>query len=278
MALPALTLALLAMTVTTTAYVLRPLDMAPDSFDDQYQGCGSAMRAELPALNRSELQNNSYFAQLWHLARERWQSRGSPVSPLLSPDQAIAIMAGTVLNQGDQFNEELRVAGCSPQKYRDNFHFKTLHFLLTDALATLRAAQKQKCHLVFWGMDHIRYKAKPGNIVRFGHFVSSSLHKTVTEQFDNTMVFQMQTCHGAFIKTFTDFPNEDEVLIPPFEKFKVTKVIEDWEKVEIHLDSIGTYSKYNCEWLRGGSVPRAPDHLAGLLLATTALAVATGIL
>ena len=151
MALLPLTLALLTMTVATTALTM-PLDMAPDSFDDQYQGCGLAMKEALPALNRTEFHNNPHFAKLWPMARDMWQSRGSPVSPLLSPDQAIAIMACTMLYQGDQFNEEVRVAGRSPQ---DNFHFKTLHFLLTDALATLRDAQGQKCHLVFWGMDYI---------------------------------------------------------------------------------------------------------------------------
>ena len=155
MALLPLTLALLAMSVDTMAIEEKPLDMAPDSFDDQYQGCGPAMRAELPALNRSDFQNNFQFAQIWPLAIAEWQSDGSPVSPLLSSDQAIAIKTGTHSDLNEYFNEELRVAGRSPQAYRDNFHFKSLHFLLTDALATLRAAQGQKCHLVFWGMDYI---------------------------------------------------------------------------------------------------------------------------
>ncbi|XP_032912434.1 erythroblast NAD(P)(+)--arginine ADP-ribosyltransferase-like isoform X2 [Catharus ustulatus] len=257
MALLALTQALLAMTVATMAITV-PLDMALDSFDDQYQGCGPSMEAELPTLNHSEFQNNPHFAKLWTITRDMWWSRGSPVSPLLSPDQAIAVMACTMLYQGDQFNEEVRVAGRSRQAYRDNFLFKTLHFLLTDALATLRAAQGQKCHLVFWGMDYIRYEAKPGDIVRFGEFLSSSLSKSVAEELGNTTMFQVQTCHGVDIKTFGELPEADEVLIPPYEKFKVTKVIEDGEKVEIHLDSIGTYSKYNCEWLTGGSIPRTP--------------------
>uniref|UniRef100_A0A8C3Y4U1 NAD(P)(+)--arginine ADP-ribosyltransferase n=1 Tax=Catharus ustulatus TaxID=91951 RepID=A0A8C3Y4U1_CATUS len=230
----------------------KPLDMALDSFDDQYQGCVTAMKAELPALNHSEFQNNSRFAELWNQARETWWREGSRVSPLSSSDQAIAITAGTMLYWGGKFNAEVRAAGRSPQKYRDNFHFKSLHFLLTDALATLRDAQGQKCHLVFWGTDYTRYKAKPGDIVRFGQFVVLSLRKSVAELFGNTTVFQVQTCHGADIKAFARFPNFDDVLIPPFEKFKVTKVIEKGKKVEIHLDSIGTYSKYNCEWLTGG--------------------------
>ncbi|XP_032912863.1 erythroblast NAD(P)(+)--arginine ADP-ribosyltransferase-like [Catharus ustulatus] len=277
MALLALTLALLTITVATMTIEEKPLDMAPESFDDQYQGCGPAMKAELPALNHSEFHDNPSFADMWPVSVERWKYQGSPVSPLSSPDQAIAIMTATNLDLYEYFNEEVREAGRSAQEYRYNFHYKTLHFLLTDALATLRDAHKgQKCHLVFRGVYYLRYKAKPGDIVRFGHFMSSTLNKTVAERSGITTLFKVQTCHGADIQAFGDNPDKDDVLIPPFEKFKVTKVIEKGEKVEIHLDSIGTYSKYNCEWLRGGSVPRAAFHIGGLLLATTALAAATG--
>ncbi|KAF4803315.1 erythroblast NAD(P)(+)--arginine ADP-ribosyltransferase-like protein [Turdus rufiventris] len=237
------------MTVATTAIML-PLDMAWDSFDDQYQGCGSAMKAELPALKRSEFQKNSRFSELWPVARDIWKSRGSPVSPLSSSDQAIAIMACTM---SPFFNGAVKVGGHSPQEYLENFHFKMLHFLVTDALATLRAAQGPKCHLVFLGVHYIWYKAKPGNIVRFGRFMSSSLSKSVAEEYRNTTVLQVQTCHGVDIKAFAEYPEVDEVLIPPLEKFKVTRVIKDGEKVEIHLDSIGNFSKYNCEWLKGGN-------------------------
>ena len=131
MALLALTLALLAMSKATFA-IMVPLDMAPDSFDDQYQGCGDAMKAQLPSLKHSEFQNNSQFAELWPLARAMWQRWDSPLSPLSSSDQAIAIMAYTMASQ---FNGEVKAAGRSPKEYRDNFHFKTLHFLLTDAPA-----------------------------------------------------------------------------------------------------------------------------------------------
>ncbi|KAF4791664.1 NAD(P)(+)--arginine ADP-ribosyltransferase 2 [Turdus rufiventris] len=279
MALLALTLALLAMTVATTAIEEKLLDMAPDSFDDQYQKCRRIMEDQLPTMNISDSQKNSLFSQVWPKAVAEWQRRGSSVSPLSSPGQAIAIMAYTMGDLYKEFNKKVREAGHSRQEYWDNFHFKTLHFLLTDALATLGDSQKgKKCHFVLRGVKNKLFKAQPGAIIRFGQFASSTLRENIIHRFGTTTVFKVQTCHGAYIKAFSYFPNEEEVLIPPFEKFNVTKVIKDGEKVQIHLDSIGTYSKYNCEWLRGGSVPRVPCHLAGLLLATTALAMATGIL
>uniref|UniRef100_A0A8C3UJY2 NAD(P)(+)--arginine ADP-ribosyltransferase n=1 Tax=Catharus ustulatus TaxID=91951 RepID=A0A8C3UJY2_CATUS len=111
MTLLALTLALLAMTVATGDIPMKPLDMAPDSFDDQYQGCGPAMEEALPALNRSEFQKNLLYAKVWPMAVAEWQKWGSPVSPLSSPDQAIAIMAYTMEDLYKEFNDKVRVTG-----------------------------------------------------------------------------------------------------------------------------------------------------------------------
>ena len=249
MALLALTLALLAITVATMATTLKPLDMALNSFDDQYQGCGPAMEEALPALNSSEFRNNSLFAEVWPKAVAQWQKAGSPVSPLSSSDQAIAIMAYAAPDLHDYFNWNVSIFGRSPQEYRDNFHFKTLHFLLTKAVATLAATEKQqKCQ----GVTHLssfKFYGKVGDIFRFGQFAQS--WGLIDDSVSAPTVFRVKTCHGADISTFAGVPDNVIVLIPPYEKFKVTKVIPKGEKVEIHLDSIGTYSKYNCEWLRG---------------------------
>ncbi|XP_041340018.1 NAD(P)(+)--arginine ADP-ribosyltransferase 2-like [Pyrgilauda ruficollis] len=143
-----LTLTLLAMTAMTAAAaaatvppgdaatpVVVALDMARDSFDDQYRGCGRAMAAALPALNRSELRHGGHFAEAWALAAAEWRVRLSPGSPRspLSPPQATALLAYTApVPLHREFNEAVRAAGRSRREYRDNFHFKTLHFLLTQ--------------------------------------------------------------------------------------------------------------------------------------------------
>ncbi|XP_063013134.1 erythroblast NAD(P)(+)--arginine ADP-ribosyltransferase-like [Melospiza melodia melodia] len=272
------TLALLAMAMATTAVDAIPLDMAPDSFDDQYQGCGTKMIAELPALNNSEFQQNPLFAQAWLKATAEWQSRGSPLSPLSSPAQAIALMAYTMNELYREFNAAVRTAGHSSQEYRDNFQFKTLHFLLTQALVTLRQAQNGQCHRVYRGVSMYRFEAEPGNIVRFGQFSSASQSEEIANSFGSATVFEVYTCHGAEIGEFSKYPNEKEVLIPPYETFQVIKVRQEGERARIELHSKGTFSNYTCEWLQGGSIPSAPFHLGGLLLVTTTLAVATGIL
>ncbi|KAM4907993.1 erythroblast NAD(P)(+)--arginine ADP-ribosyltransferase-like [Sylvia borin] len=273
------TLALLAMVVATTAYEVKPLDMAQNSFDDQYRGCGAAMKARLPALNRSEFLNNPDFARIWPEAMAKWQKQGSRVSPLSSPEQAIALMAFTMGIYG-LFNIEVLKGGRSPQEYRDNFHYKTLHFLLTDALATLRHTQEGQCLDVFFQYSNVHFEAKSGDTVRFGQFFITWLTKPPQGEDEGSVEteFQVHTCQGAGVQSFSEHPEFQWVVIPPFETFEITEITQEGDRRKIKLQSTGNFSKYNCEWLKGGSVPMAAFHLGGLFLATTALAVATGIL
>ncbi|KAL9870006.1 erythroblast NAD(P)(+)--arginine ADP-ribosyltransferase-like [Geothlypis trichas] len=261
--------------MATTGIELMILDMAPDTFDDQYRGCGPAMKAALPALNNSEFRQNKEFAEVWVKAAAKVHSRGPSASPL-SPDKATAIMAFTMTDPRT-FNNALRVVGRSRLEYWNNFHFKTLHFLLTDALATLRDAQKGQCRDAFLNVGDARFEAQRGDTVRFGLFMSMYLSKPFYESPRETM-FEVRTCHGVETTLFRENPEPRTVLIPPFETFKVTQYTRQGDKTQIQLRSTGTYSKYNCEWLGGGSIPSASFHLGGLLLTTTALAVATGII
>uniref|UniRef100_A0A8C3UQ59 NAD(P)(+)--arginine ADP-ribosyltransferase n=1 Tax=Catharus ustulatus TaxID=91951 RepID=A0A8C3UQ59_CATUS len=220
-----------------------PLDMAQNSFDDQYLTCADNMTEKVPELKCTEFLQNEEFAQHWSEARDVWEKRGR-LNAHLSQDEAVALMMYTMGKVHKEFNNAVHEAGYSYQQYQNNFHFKMLHFLLTRALQKLR--DPNKCQNVFKGESGKKYKVKKGDEVRFGYFASTSLSR-VTHIFGSTTVFKVKTCHGVYIRNFSKFHGEKEVLIPPFEKFKVIKAIKGGKKVEIHLDSIGIYSKYNCE-------------------------------
>ncbi|XP_039947337.1 NAD(P)(+)--arginine ADP-ribosyltransferase 2-like [Hirundo rustica] len=270
------TLALLEITLATVAIDVKWMDTAPNSFDDQYLGCGPAMTAALPALNRSEFQKNPLFAEVWLKAVAEWKDRGSRVSPLSSPAQAIALRAYTMeeMRLYQQFNAAMREAGSSSWKYRNEFHFKSLHFLLTQALQKLR--RPNQCYDVHRGVKNTQFKVNKNDKVRFGQFASSSMDIKVAWKFGHGTIFKVNTCHGVDIQGFTSFPEEEEVLIPPFETFKVTDVSKIGNTMVIDLQSTGNASNYNCEWLKGGSLPRNSPHLGVFLLATVAMAVVTG--
>uniref|UniRef100_A0A8C3M7N5 NAD(P)(+)--arginine ADP-ribosyltransferase n=1 Tax=Geospiza parvula TaxID=87175 RepID=A0A8C3M7N5_GEOPR len=250
------TLALPAMTVTTAAITIVRLDMAQKPFDGQ-NGCGD---------DKNKLSELKHFDFL---------KNGSD-SSTLTKDQAIALLVYTMKSVYSDFNAAVRTAGNSSQEYQDNFYFKTLHFLLTQALQKLR--DPNECLNVSRGVKDVQFDVKLGDKVRFGEFTSLLLDKKVAQGYGADTMFEVHTCHGVDIRKFSFNESEKEVQIPPFETFEVTKVTREGKKVQIELRSTGTVSNDDCEPLKGGSLPRNSPHLGGLLLATVAMAVAVGTL
>lgn len=229
------------------------MDMAPHSFDDQYQGCIHLMEAELEELNRTEFANEVY-AEGWRNAAMEWRNRWGRADrpPALRRDQATAMLAYTMEGKlYHRFNNATRGDGISRQHYLRSFPFKTLHFLLSRALHTLWVSQPQRCHNVYRGVKGTRFTAQQGTMVRFGQFTSSSLRKKVAESFGQDTFFSVETCYGVPIKEFSTFPGEDEVLIPPFEQFRVTNSTYTEGRSFIQLRSQGKSSTYNCEFVKG---------------------------
>lgn len=240
-----------------------PLDMAPASFDDQYSGCLADMTAALPDLNHSEFQANKVYADGWTQANTQWQERrtwgsmwGSlpPPPPGFRDEHGVALLAYTANSPlHKEFNAAVREAGRSRAHYLHHFSFKTLHFLLTEALQLLRSHRSRGCRQVYRGVHGLRFRpAGPGATVRLGGFASASLKNVAAQQFGEDTFFGIWTCLGAPIRGYSFFPEEEEVLIPPFETFQVINTSRPTQgPARIYLRALGKRSTYNCEYIKG---------------------------
>ncbi|NXR63250.1 NRT2 ribosyltransferase, partial [Rhadina sibilatrix] len=202
----------------------------------------------------SDFLRNSQFENQWSNATKEWESKKREPAPL-SLEQAIALMAYTTNVTGlyRAFNRAVREAGSSGSKYREEFHFKSLHFLLTRALQ--RLSGPKDCLKVFRGVRGVQFTAKKGDEIRFGQFTSTSLSRKVAQGYGKDTMFTVRTCHGRDIQGFSYHKSEQEVLIPPFEVFEVIEV--DKEKKEIELSSTRNFSNHECQWLKGDTVGTA---------------------
>ena len=241
--------------------------MALASFDDQYAGCAAAMAAALPDLNRTEFQANKVYADVWAQASSQWQERQAwglkwGLSPTRLPpptgfreEHGVALLAYTANSPlHKEFNVAVREAGRSRAHYLHHFSFKTLHFLLTEALQLLGKGQRPpQCRQVFRGVQGLRFRpAGPGATVRLGGFASASLQNVAAQQFGEDTFFGIWTCLGAPIKGYSFFPGEEEVLIPPFETFQVINASRPAQgPARIYLRALGKRSTYNCEYIKG---------------------------
>ncbi|XP_032063794.1 NAD(P)(+)--arginine ADP-ribosyltransferase 2-like [Aythya fuligula] len=229
------------------------MDMAQNSFDDQYWGCRCEMEEELKIVNGTEFENDMY-AKTWRRAEERWREQwGNSIQPqVLRREYAVAVLAYTSCTSlYRQLNAAVREGGRSREHYLQHFPFKTMHFLLTKALHTLRKAQGRRCYDVYRSVRGIRFTARRHQTVRFGQFASTSIKKNATKRFGQDSLFIVHTCYGVPIQNFSFYPEEEEVLIPPYEVFKVTNVMSYSSRSIIHLHSHGVCSNYNCALVNG---------------------------
>ncbi|XP_030404256.1 ecto-ADP-ribosyltransferase 4 isoform X2 [Gopherus evgoodei] len=234
------------------------MDIAPDSFDDQYQGCREQVMEELNRGDyfQKELGNNKNYSSIWEKAKLDWSKKPMALLREMQENHAVALLAYTMnTSLHSDLNWAVSRAGTSPEHYRHNFPFKYLHFYLTTAIQLVRRWQsgttRKKCYQVHRGVKGLYFEAELGTKVRFGRFTSTSLLRKEARRFGNETIFTLKTCLGAVVQRFSHYFSEREVLIPPYEIFQVRNFSRTPSGNRLYLLSVGNYSQYNCQLLKG---------------------------
>ncbi|XP_055032340.1 ecto-ADP-ribosyltransferase 5 [Misgurnus anguillicaudatus] len=221
-----------------------PLNMAEDSVDDRYEGCTEKMEklVETKYLPEEITANISGFGKVWENSTKNIPGPKDN----LKRNHLIAISVYTGVIVYSKFNQDARTG---KQKYKDKtYKWYSLHFWLTQAIQTLKKTEKG-CKSTFRGTN-VTFEGFNNTDIRFGSFTSSSLDRKVTADFGNQSCFEIETCHGADVSKYSQFPNQKEVLIPPYETFKVTNIRngqkDDWCKTVFVLKSYKITSNLNC--------------------------------
>ncbi|XP_043969775.1 ecto-ADP-ribosyltransferase 5-like [Gambusia affinis] len=230
------------------------LNMAPDSVDDMYDKCEEKMKEKIEKdflqneINKDKFKTN--FSEAWNKAEEYYKSEWEKNPPLIK-EHIMAIHAYTLEDPPlyCEFNNAVRT---NKSVYQTKFPYHTLHFYLTMALRTIKPTA-ENC---VTGYRRTKCKFRKDVLnkqIRFSAFSSSSIGGYANKTFGEESCFEITTCFGAEISKFSKFPSENEVLVPPYEVFKVTEVKERSEqnklpcKVVYKLQSTKTTSSnLNC--------------------------------
>uniref|UniRef100_A0A668ACY6 NAD(P)(+)--arginine ADP-ribosyltransferase n=1 Tax=Myripristis murdjan TaxID=586833 RepID=A0A668ACY6_9TELE len=226
-----------------------PLSMVEDAVDDMYAGCTDHMMRRVKD-KFMKIETSAMFGKAWQSAENcaNEKLRHQDKNGILTKDhiQAICLYTSDYMIDSNQMFYELfnTVTRTGRKKYTTSFEFHAFHFLLTSAVQTLKNSQStikptyRRTHSVFTG--------KVNTIMRFGSFTSSSF-STDLKHFGNKSCFEIWTNLGASLGKYSVFDDEDEVLIPPYEMFKITKKVKDAPSCEV------TYtlrSNLNCVYNR----------------------------
>ncbi|XP_052367853.1 LOW QUALITY PROTEIN: NAD(P)(+)--arginine ADP-ribosyltransferase 1-like [Oncorhynchus keta] len=133
--------------------------------------------------------------------------------------------------------------------YGKTFQYHSLHFYLTDAIHILKLSQTT-CRTTY-RRTAMSFNSVVDKEIRFGSFTSSYQLKTLYT-FGNVSCFEIKTCFGGNLTYYSAYVNESEVLIPPYEVFKVTEVQKNqWCEVVYKVESTRSQSNLNCRLLNG---------------------------
>ncbi|XP_067221117.1 erythroblast NAD(P)(+)--arginine ADP-ribosyltransferase-like [Chanodichthys erythropterus] len=233
------------------------LDMAPNSVDDYYYGCRENMAKNVKEKYLNEKCDNSefeknQFKKAWDVGKKALDQKISKHDTLKCNFIAIYVYTNTPDTADtkiyDKFNNDARNG---KQNYKDGtYKWYSLQFLLTEAIEILRKKQN-RCFNTFRGTK-LTFNGFAFPTIRFGSFTSSSLDRNIAKRFGNKSCFEIYTCLGADVTEYSRLPYEKEVLIPPYEKFKViavrTRIYQKdlWCETVFTLQSSGTRSELNC--------------------------------
>ncbi|KAF7705627.1 NAD(P)(+)--arginine ADP-ribosyltransferase 2-like [Silurus meridionalis] len=211
------------------------LDMAKDSVDDQFIGCEKTMFYKIKQqILPKEFKFDVGFTTTWNKYKN-------------IPDDFKRIIKVYTSPYGS-YSKLNNAVGSGRPKYKTHFNYKAYHFLLTRAI---QKYQVKQCTNVFRWTKVNFDSAFRGQQMRFGRFASTTL-KSNLPGFGTKTCFKIRTCFGAYISSMSVFPNEQEVLIPPYEKFIITNVMYNTMNCRIvyTLQSTGKFSNMNCALLK----------------------------
>ncbi|XP_008417120.1 erythroblast NAD(P)(+)--arginine ADP-ribosyltransferase-like [Poecilia reticulata] len=227
-----------------------PLDMAVNSVDDRYSTCATKMEAKVKNKYFDKEMENNVFREAWNAEKnrsDRNMEHKEPEDEALTKDHMQAICVYTAGGPADFFKEFNDAVRTNRQQYSSSFPFHSLHFWLTRAIQILN---HNKCYTTF-RRTRVAFTGEVNQEIRFGFFASSSTLSNLTH-FGKTTCFKITTRHGAYLKKYPKHgKKEEEVLIPPYEKFKITskdkpRELNDCEIVFV-LESTGVQSNLNCK-------------------------------
>ncbi|XP_059817277.1 GPI-linked NAD(P)(+)--arginine ADP-ribosyltransferase 1-like [Hypanus sabinus] len=161
-----------------------------------------------------------------------------PLPRGLKEEHVVAIIAYTSASElYSQFNVALRMYGANDSVYAEEFHYKGYQYLLSVAIEKLREDLGKTPQPTYRRM-HKRSSGEVGSRMKFGYFASSSRSKG-NEMFGAKTVFTIFSQYGAQVQNYSLFSDEEEVLIPPYEAFKITSYEPRPDGVDISLQTDG---------------------------------------
>ncbi|XP_048053209.1 erythroblast NAD(P)(+)--arginine ADP-ribosyltransferase isoform X2 [Megalobrama amblycephala] len=229
------------------------MGMFPEVADYSFYNCRKEMLqmvTKAGGLLETEIKNNTLFETMWQDNAECDKAIPGGTPEHMAALRSYAEAPSKFYNT---FKKSLHTKSRG-SSYRDDFPFKSLFFLLTDAMHLL----KSDCRTVYSGKE-AEYSTNIGDKVRFASFFQAKQKYTeatevavISENIGT--VFNITSCSAINLDEMCGSEDTDiELLISPTEVFKVTNIrnvsTSNDQYKEITLMNSGFHSSSNCRGL-----------------------------
>lgn len=219
---------------------VKPLNMTLNVVDDLYGACHEeAMKQFIPDLLEQELNSSKSFQKAWR------SNSQCPLIPGGTKDHTTAL---SVLHFGGpeflkELDEAVETMGANLSTYKDNFHFKSLHFLLADSMRLLNP--NKTCKTVFTFLEEKEDKPLVGTRVRFSGFTVVHSDFESLGDVEEQTILRIKSCFYVDLDDHICEKNILETLISPAEVFTVDSV-NHGAFTEVNLSHQGLNSTHDC--------------------------------
>ncbi|XP_028834282.1 ecto-ADP-ribosyltransferase 5-like [Denticeps clupeoides] len=245
------------------------MDMSINAVDDRFSGCREKMHKKVMNENgllQKELEGNIDFQTAWRQTTAKYQemeekkrkSHTCSIVPGGKPEHTQALMTYILGGQKFRlmFNEAVQTKGGDVTVYKEQFQFKSFHFLLRDAMQILKNISESK---TVYRYSTKQFTATKGTEVRFGRFTAAFNQRGAAEEnCDNDgTLFTITSSSVVNLEKYACLLETFENLISPDEVFIVEEVKKSTEcDKEIVLKHSMFHSYHNCYFFQGSSATK----------------------
>ncbi|KAM3624532.1 uncharacterized protein V6R79_024722 [Siganus canaliculatus] len=220
------------------------LDMAPDAVDDMYDGCHEQAvdKFIVSGLLEQEMDKNAAFHEAQSSANQclKWKLGKTK-------NHTTALMTYTEADETFRrtFNGAVETMGVNVSTYKNQFHFKSLHFLLMDSMTY----SPNNCK-TFYAFPEETYTAEKGSKVRLGRFLQ--VYPDITEFMTDLADANLLKITSCFFVELSPCNDDNSALLSPAEVFTVEDVSQKTDHnieatyTEINLKHSAINSTHNC--------------------------------
>ncbi|XP_059407423.1 GPI-linked NAD(P)(+)--arginine ADP-ribosyltransferase 1-like [Carassius carassius] len=237
-------LLLLYTTVVQITAGVTHMGLFPEAADYSFYNCRKEMLQMVTkrgGLLQTELNNNKDFKTMWENTTCKKAIPGS------TPEHMTALQNYVEASEFRKtFKNLVQKHGRSRSTYRDEFPFKSLFFLLTDAM---NLTGHKECRTVYSGAEK-QYDAKIGEKVRFVSFFPAKLQFSVATEDASTdgdtgTVFNITSCSVINLEDYGCSSEEMDALISPTEVFTVKDITPVKNNNDDYIEITLVHSHFN---------------------------------